>query len=69
MVNHLFLIIGLAKPSEQEACWGMEAVRYANPDLFNEDKKLFEVKSLSYFMSRKNAFQSINKGLISFIRP
>jgi len=62
-VNYLYLMAGISEPTEQENEWVMEAIVYANPNLWVEkpmthkeyaDKKAFEIKSFSYFMRKRN---------------
>lgn len=63
VVNYLYLMAGISEPTEQENEWAMEAIIYANPDLWVEkptthkeyaDRKAFDIKSLSYFMRKRN---------------
>jgi len=62
-VNYLYLTAGISKPTEQDNNWAMEAIVYANPDYWIDkpmthkqyaDRKMFEIKSLSYFMRKRN---------------
>lgn len=62
-VNYLYLTAGISEPTEQENYWAMEAITYANIDYWIDkpmtrkeyaDRKMFEIKSLSYFMRKRN---------------
>jgi len=62
-VDYLYLMAGISDPTEQENEWAMEAIIYANPDLWVQkpytvkeytDRKTFEIKSFSYFMRKRN---------------
>lgn len=62
-VNYLYLMAGVSDPTEEENNWAMEAIIYANPDYWVDkpmthkeyaDRKVFEIKSLSYFMRKRN---------------
>lgn len=62
-VNYLYIMAGISEPTEQDNHWAMEAIVYANPDYYVDkpmthkeyaDRKMFEIKSLSYFMRRRN---------------
>jgi len=63
-VNYLYLIAGISEPTNEDNNWAMEAIRYANIDIWVDkpmtrkeyaDKKMFEIKSLSYFMRKRNS--------------
>lgn len=63
IVQVLYLMAGISDPTEQENEWAMEAIIYANPDLWVQkpytvkeytDRKTFEIKSFSYFMRKRN---------------
>lgn len=62
-VNYLYLTAGISEPTEQDNNWAMEAIFYANIDYWvdkptthkeHADRKTFEIKSLSYFMRKRN---------------
>tara|TARA_R110000868_G_scaffold43343_2_gene145924 strand:+ start:1867 stop:2235 length:369 start_codon:yes stop_codon:yes gene_type:complete len=62
-VNYLYLMAGISEPTEEDNYWAMEAIVYANPDYWVDkpmthkeyaDRKMFEIKSLSYFMRKRN---------------
>ncbi len=62
-VNYLYLMAGISEPTEQDNNWVMEAIVYANPDYWVDkptthqeyaDRRMFEIKSLSYFMRKRN---------------
>ncbi len=62
-VNYLYLTAGISEPTEQDNNWAMEAITYANIDYWIDkpmthkeyaDRKIFEIKSLSYFMRKRN---------------
>lgn len=62
-VNYLYLMAGISEPTEQDNNWAIEAIVYANIDYWVDkpmthkeyaDRKMFEIKSLSYFMRQRN---------------
>jgi hypothetical protein len=62
-VNYLYLMAGISTPTEIDEQNAMEAIYYANIDYYKDkaynhkewaDKRKFEIKSLSYFMRKKN---------------
>jgi hypothetical protein len=62
-VNYLYLMTGVSEPTDEDNNWAMEAIRYANIDYWVDkpmthkeyaDRKKFEIKSLSYFMRKRN---------------
>jgi hypothetical protein len=66
-VNYLYLMTGISEPTDEDNNWAMQAIRYANIDYWVDkpmtnkeyaDRKMFEIKSLSYFM-RKRSYKNI----------
>lgn len=64
-INYLYLRSGISEPTEQDNNWAAEAIRYANIDYWIDkpitnkeyaNKRKFEIKSFSYFMSRRNQY-------------
>jgi hypothetical protein len=62
-VNYLYLMAGVSKPTDEDNNWAMEAIRYGNIDYWVDkpmtykeyaNRKMFEIKSLSYFMRKRN---------------
>lgn len=59
--KYLYLIAGISHPTQQEKEWAQEAIMKGNPDFYVDkaytqrewaNKRLFEIKSLTYFMSK-----------------
>ena len=62
-VNFLYLMAGISDPTDKDDDLAMEAIVYANPDLWVDkpmthkeyaNRREFEIKSLSYFMRKRN---------------
>lgn len=62
-VNYLYLMAGISEPTDQDNNLVMEAIVYANIDYWVDNpmthseysnRKMFEIKSISYFMRKLN---------------